>query len=419
MFTGDIAAFGIGMYFIPTITVLVGLASRLTDNKALIGAVGMIWSVSWFLPQLVAARIVRGKPREKPYLVIPSIIGRQAFILFAAWLYFTAAQQPILTVWLLILAVLVFNICDALAGVAWFDMLSRALSPRIRGRSMAIGQLISAVGGIGVGIAIERILAPDGLPFPLNYAVIFSSAWAAFMVSLIIILFLRENPLTDEAVKQSQQSTFMADLRVILSTDRLFRRTLLARFLTLIEVLAAPFYVVFGQDQLNLPDSSVGQFSLAFILGSIVGIVLFGWQHDRFGTRRVLQASSTMQFVAPALCLALALAPVVVAQAPVVAYAMMLLAVALNGAVSHSLVLGYLGYVMDNAAERYRATYVGVFNTVSGIASLTPVFGGALIDALTGALGNTQSYAIVFGIVVVMVGAGLLIAFRLPHVAHT
>ncbi|MGQ9904346.1 MAG: MFS transporter [Anaerolineae bacterium] len=419
VFTGDIAAFGIGMYFIPTITVLVGLASRLTDNKALIGAVGMIWSVSWFLPQLVAARIVRGKPREKPYLVIPSIIGRQAFILFAAWLYFTAAQQPILTVWLLILAVLVFNICDALAGVAWFDMLSRALSPRIRGRSMAIGQLISAVGGIGVGIAIERILAPDGLPFPLNYAVIFSFAWAAFMVSLIIILFLRENPLTDEAVKQSQQSTFMADLRVILSTDRLFRRTLLARFLTLIEVMAAPFYVVFGQDQLNLPDSSVGQFSLAFILGSIVGIVLFGWQHDRFGTRRVLQASSTMQFVAPALCLALALAPVVVAQAPVVAYAMMLLAVALNGAVSHSLVLGYLGYVMDNAAERYRATYVGVFNTVSGIASLTPVFGGALIDALTGALGNTQSYAIVFGIVVVMVGAGLLIAFRLPHVAHT
>lgn len=418
VFTGDIVMFGIGIYFIPTITVLVGLASKLTSDKALIGAVGMIWSVSWFLPQLVAARIVRGKQRQKPYLIIPSIIGRQAFILFAIWLLVTDAQQPILTVWLLMLAILVFNICDALAGVAWFDMLSRALSPRMRGRSMTIGQFISAIGGIGVGLAVERILAPDGLPFPLNYAVIFTCAWAAFTVSLIIIFFLRENPVTDETVKQSRQISFFADLRAILSTDALFRRALLARFLTAVEAMAAPFYVVFSREQLNLPDSSIGVFSLAYILGSIAGIVLFGWQHDRFGTRRVLQASSTMQFVAPALCLALALAPVVVAQAPVVAYAMMLLAVALNGAVSHSLVLGYLGYVMDNAAERYRATCVGVFNTVSGIASLTPVFGGALIDVLTGALGNTQSYAIVFGIVVVMVGAGLLIAFRLPPVAH-
>ena len=418
VFTGDIVTFGIGIYFIPTITVLVGLASKLTDDKALIGAVGMIWSVSWFLPQLVAARIVRGKRREKPYLIIPSIIGRQTFILFAVWLAVTEAQQPILAVWLLILSILLFNICDALAGVAWFDMLSRALTPRTRGRSMAVGQFIGAIGGIGAGLIVERILAPDGLPFPLNYAVIFTCAWAAFTVSLIIVFFLQENPATDETVQQSQASSFLADLREILATDHLFRRTLLARTLTAIEAMAASFYVVFSRERLNLPDSSIGLFSLAFILGSIAGIVLFGWLHDRFGTRRVLQASSTMQFVAPALCLALALAPFVVDNAPDIAFAVTLLAVGLNGAVSHSLVLGYLGYVMDNAAERHRATYVGVFNTVSGVVSLTPVLGGALIDALAGSLAGSLPYAVVFGLVVGVVGLGLTIAYRLPKVAH-
>jgi MFS family permease len=282
---------------------------------------------------------------------------------------------------------------------------------------MAIGQLIAAIGGIGVGLVVERILAPDGLPFPLNYAVIFTCAWTAFTVSLIIVFFLRENPVTEEAVQQSQQSSFFADLRQILATDVLFRRTLLARLLTAVEVMAAPFYVVFSREQLKLPDSSIGVFSLAYIVGSIAGIVLFGWQHDRFGTRRVLQASSTMQFLAPALCLALALTPFVSTQAPGVAYGMTLLAVGLNGAISHSLVLGYLGYVMDNAAERYRATYVGVFNTVSGLASLTPVLGGALIDALAGAVPGALPYAVVFGIVVVVVGAGLLIALRLPAAA--
>ncbi|MCS7059729.1 MAG: MFS transporter [Anaerolineae bacterium] len=414
VFTGDIITFSIGIYFIPTVTVLVGLASKLTDDKALIGAVGMMWSVSWFLPQLFAARLVRGKRREKPYLIIPSLIGRQMFILFAAWLFFTEAQQPILTIWLLILAILIFNICDALAGVAWFDMLSRALSPRMRGRSMAIGQFIGAIGGVGVGLVVERILAPDGLPFPLNYAVIFTCAWLAFTVSLVIILFLQENPVTEEAVRHSQRSSFFTDLRAIVATDALFRRVLLARFLTAVEVMAAPFYVVFGREQLNLPDSSIGAYSLAFIIGSIAGIVLFGWQHDRFGTRRVLQASSSMQFIAPALCLVLAIVPVVSAELRGVAYGMTLLAVGLNGAVSHSLVLGYLGYVMDNSAERYRATYVGVFNTISGLASLTPVLGGALMNNLSGTLEGALPYAVVFAIVVGVVGAGLLIAFRLP-----
>jgi MFS family permease len=415
VFTGDVVTFSVGIYFIPTITILTGLASKLTDDKALIGVIGMAWSVTWFLPQLVAARIVHGKKREKPYLIIPSIIGRQTFLLFALWLLATQARQPILTVWLLFLAILIFNICDALAGVAWFDMLARALTPRMRGRSMAVGQLIAAVGGIGAGVVVERMLAPEGLPFPVNYAVIFLFAWSCFMASLVIVFFLQENPVTDESLRQSHESSFARDLGHILRTDRLFIKTVTARFLVSIEVVAASFYVVFIRERLGLPDAVVGQFSLAFIVGSIAGIVLFGWLHDRFGTRRVLQASSTMQFAAPLLAFAIAAVPAVADAAPDVATAALLLAVALNGAVSHSLVLGYLGYVMDNAPERVRATYVGIFNTVSGVVSLAPVLGGALINtlALTGPL--TAAYAVVFGLVVAAVGAGLLLAFRLPR----
>ena len=414
VFTGDVVTFSVGIYFIPTITVLTGLASALTTDKALIGLIGMAWSVTWFLPQLVAARLMHGKKREKPYLIVPSIIGRQVFLLFALWLIFTEAQEPILTIWLLFLAILIFNICDALAGVAWFDMLSRALTPRVRGRSMAIGQFIAAIGGIGAGLVVQHVLSPEGFPFPANYAFVFLCAWACFMASLVIVFFLQENPVTDESLRQTRASSFQQDLRHILRTDRLFRRTILARFLVSIEVMAASFYVVFIREQLNLPDAVIGQFTLAFILGSVAGIVLFGWLHDRFGTRRVLQASSTMQFVAPLLALGVASIPALVATSPELAVNLLLVSVALNGAVSHSLLLGYLGYVLDNAAERHRATYVGVFNTVNGVVSLAPVLGGMLINTLAGFVPLSSAYAVVFGITVALVGVGMLLSFRLP-----
>lgn len=71
---------------------LVGLASQLTEDKTLIGVVGMTWSVTWFLPQLVAAHLVRGKRWQKPYLIIPSLIGRNGLLLMALWLLITQAQ---------------------------------------------------------------------------------------------------------------------------------------------------------------------------------------------------------------------------------------------------------------------------------------------------------------------------------------
>lgn len=63
-FFGDMGAFNIGMYFMPTTTILVGLASLLTDDKALIGIVGLAWKASWYLPQLLAARLLHGRPRK-------------------------------------------------------------------------------------------------------------------------------------------------------------------------------------------------------------------------------------------------------------------------------------------------------------------------------------------------------------------
>lgn len=414
-FTGDIAAFMVGTYFIPATTVLVGLASQLTNDKTLIGVVGMTWSVTWFLPQLVAAHIVRGKRWQKPYLMIPSLIGRNALLLIALWLLVTQAQAPILTIWVLVGCLTLFNVCDALAGVAWFDMMSRALSPRMRARSVSVGQFIGGLFGIGAGLIVERVLQPDGLPFPQNYAFIFGCTWLCMAISLAIISLLQENPMAETEHAHTQNSDFITSLKEATRTDPVFRRVMIVRLLTGIELMAASFYLVFAKDQLGLDDSATGIFNIALIIGGIGGIALFGWLADRFTALSVVRAASLMQFAAPLLALIYALAALPHgAPARDLALAGFIAIFALRGAIEHSLVLGALGYLLDSAPERHRAMYVGAINTLGGVVALSPVAGGVWIDALAARGQALVGYVVMFGFVSLLAACGSWLSFRLP-----
>lgn len=414
-FTSDTATFIAGTYFIPASTVLVGLAAQLTDDKALIGAVGMVWSVTWFLPQLFAARMVRGKRKQKPYLMIPSLIGRNLFLVIALWLLVTQAQAPTLTVWVLIGCLALFNICDALAGVAWFDMLSRTLSPRMRARSLSIGQFIGGIFGIGAGLIVQRVLAPDGLPFPQNYAFIFGCTWICMQISLVLISFMREIPMAEEEHRQTEGTDFIASLKQAWHGDKLFRRVLVVRVLTGMQLMAASFYLVFAQEELGVPESATGTFNIALIFGGISGIALFGWLADRFTSLSVVRAAGLMQLTAPLIALVFGLANLVsadVAGAALVAFSMVFV---LQGAIEHSLVLGILGYLLDSAPERHRAMYVGAINTLSGVVALTPLLGGIWIDANQARGFDQLGYLTVFAFVCACVSAGLLLSLRLPR----
>ena len=416
-FTGDIAFFVIATYFIPITTVLVGLVSELTDNKALIGAVGTTWLAVWYLPQLFGARLIRGQRYQKKYVVISALIGRQAFLLLALWLALTRAEQPLLTVWLLLAAIAVFSLTDAIAGVAWFDIMSRALSPRMRGRVITFAQLAATVIGLSISVLTRYLLDPKVLAFPLNYAVIIGLAWLAMAASLAMFLFLRENPLTEAALQHANETGFITNLKFAINSDPVFRRLLLARLFTGVEVMAASFYIVFIKESLKLDDSAIGTFTQVLIIGAMAGLVLFGWLNERFGARRVIQASTTFQFLGPLLALVIALLPVLLSQYPAIAFGIMVVVMGLRGAVEHSLVLGFVGYVMDYAPERNRAMYVGVINTVSGVVSLMPILGGFLLEALLPS-GSSLAYSVVFGITALLVGMGLVLAYRLPKVAN-
>jgi len=421
-FGGDSMLWGIGTYFIPLTTVITALASKLTQDKALIGMLSLAWYVAYLLPQLVAARLVHGKRRTKPYTIIPSIIGRPVILLFAAWLFFTHASQPTLTVWLLIGMITTLMVFDAFASQGWFDMMGRALSPRARARMITVSSLLAAVCGLGVGLVVERVLSSDQLPFPTNYALLFFLAWLFITLSLVSMMYIKERVGEAGRVADSAAApqAFGTTLRLAWRTDPAFRRMLLARVLTGVENMAAAFYVVFARERLGLPDSAIGVFTIAYIVGGLVGVTVFGWLSGRFGPRRVINAASILQAIAPliALLVATSLLTGLAALGPLTTVALVLV-MGINGAVNRSTQVGFFSYAQDSAPEADRPVYVGAVSTIGGTASLLPLAGGAMIDLLTHAGLVALAYPSLFCIAAIAATIGMWISFGLPQPKHT
>jgi MFS family permease len=410
-FGGDSMLWGIGTYFIPLTTVITALAAQLTTDKSLIGLISLAWYVAYLLPQLVAARMVHGKRRTKPFSVVPAIIGRQTLLIFALWLFITQASQPSLTVWILIIMITILMIFDAFTSQAWFDMFGRALTPRTKARVITVNQLLASFGGIGAGLIVAEVLSSQTLPFPNNYALLFFLAWVFIMLSLGAMLFIRERVSVEAPAEATTTSHFNAKLREAWRSDPAFRRILLARLFSGVENMAAAFYVVFALERMGLPQSSIGIFTIAVVVGGLIGIIFFGWLADRFGSRRVVNAACTLQFIAPFITLLIALLPV---QSTQLAFIGITLVMAINGAVNRSVMVGFFSYAQDSAPEADRPIYVGAVSTIAGTASLLPLLGGLMINAFTSAGLNGLAYIVLFAFAAGMAAIGAWLSYSLP-----
>jgi MFS family permease len=412
----DIHFFNLGTYFAPVTVVLVALAARLTDDNFLIGLISPAWGAGWALPQLIAARLVHAKPRMKPYVVIPGLIGRQTFLIVALWLYFTKAENAVLTVWLLIAAVLVFAVADALATVAWFDMMSRNITARNRSRLFAISQFAASIFGVSIGLfVITPIFSDSGLPFPMNYTFAIGMAWVCFFVSWMGVNFVREEDGEILTHPENVETPHFGRLIwTALRHDKVMLRVLLARLFTAFEFMVATFYIVFIQQRLNLPDSSTATLNIALTIGSLIGLAGLGWVADRFGAHLVTKFASFTQCATPILAFIVATFPVIADTSPNLAIGIFVVVMALNGIVGHSLVLGFLNYILEIAQPTHRAVYIGIFNTMHGLMALTPPLAGVFINIMSPLLSFNTTYSILFGVVAILVAIGFAFSLRLP-----
>jgi hypothetical protein len=407
VFLGDWTLFGFGIALVNPSTVMPALVRSLTPSAPLIGLVETIRTGAWLVPQIFVAWALSGTNVSRRHLLVPYLGSRLSLALVAPVLLLAAASRPGIALGGFFALVTLFFVLDAVGSLPWFDLFTITLSPLHRSRLIGTAQLLAGAGGIAIGYLVSRILAAPLLGFPSSYAVLFAAA-AAFMGLEIAALSFLKVP-ADPAVRKRIPFRAFVSLAVqIFVRDRVYRTLVVVRLLVGACGLAIPFYIVFGLDVLGLGPESVGVFTAAQVVGSIVSAPLMALLSEKRGRTSVIRVVAVMALLLPLAGLALLLLKASAGQA--VLTVLLAAIFFLLGGVNNGNMAGFTNYLLDHAPAAQRAVYVGLANSLNGLILAAPVLGGWLLGAF--------SWPALFGVTAAVSLVGLIATGRLHEPAR-
>jgi MFS family permease len=344
--------------------------SHFTDSPLLIGLISFLNMAGHLLPQLFVANAVERAPRKKFFPVtLGFLLERVPIFLLAPTAYFLAASRP---TWALATFFVLYTWNKIGVGViivGWQDMIAKIVPVDKRGRFFGITNFIGNGTGILGAVAVPIVL--DRFIFPLGYVISFAAAAVLILISWVFLSLTRE-PAVQSSKPPVSQLDYMRSLPQILSRDRNFRMYLLSQIVFSLSGMAIGFLAVYTVRTWNLSDAKAGGFTIALQIGLAVANLVFGFLSDRKGHKLSLE-----------ICMALstfALILAIVAPSPWWFF----LVFFLRGAVDAGIFISGISIVYEFTDAENRATYIGLANTIPGVAAaVAPLIGGWLVGAIS------------------------------------
>jgi MFS family permease len=333
----------------------------------------MISFLGWgglFLPQLFTANAVERAPRKKFFPVtLGFFLERLPILLLPFAVYFLATRRPVLTLVLFFLFYTWQNVGAGVILVGWQDMIAKIIPMESRGRFFGISNFIGNGTGILGALAVPFIL--EKYTFPLGYVFTFAIAGGMFFLSWVFLSLTRE-PAVYTSKPPVSQMNYLRSLPEVLRRDRNFRMYLLAQIIFAVSGMATGFLVVYSVQTWHLPDAVASGFMIALQVGMTLAYLFFGFLSDRKGHKLNLEICLVLN----ALLLVLA----IIAPSPWWFFPIFFL----RGAVNAGSFVSGISIVYEFTDPENRPTYIGLANTVPGVAaSLAPLFGGWLAGVMS------------------------------------
>ena len=395
---GDYVFFSMGLAFFDAYTVIPTFIKTTVGSTVLIGALSAIRVLALNLPQILAASVLATQRRKKPFLVWSSTVGRLPLLGLALVTLLWMRSAPWLAVGALVLAAIPFLVSEALNGITWPALIGKVVPDKVRGRFFGLGQILSSLGAMGSGILMRQILGAGGWSDTTRWATIFGFAFVGTMLSVVSMLFIREQAEDRPAADRLDIMKSVRAMIVYVRSDSCLRNVVLGQIVLNIAIAAFPFFVVRAREILPGGDAMIGWFVVLQNLGGMIGALVCGTLIDHIGGRTALRACA----VAETLSL-LAAAAVAVLPVPQILYP---LAFFLVGFTIGSMWWSFTSYLLDIATDEQRPVYLaasGILNSPTFIFSF--IVGGLFQIVLP--------EAVLAGAAAVSL-TGLVIVWRLP-----
>ena len=351
----DGSLYWLALSFISASTIVPLFISKLTTSTVPIGIAAMIAQSGWSLPQVLTANWAERVPRQRPLVIyLSAVLERPPFWLLAIAAAL-AGKWAMLSLGLFLVAYAARILGGGMVAPAWQDMIARVIPLQRRGRFWGLTSSL----GVGCGVAGSILSAwlLRTLPFPRSFLVLFLMAAVLVTISWFFLAQTREPAQPVTAPRQSQRQ-FLAGLPALVRQDPAFRRFLLARVLLALAAMGSGFVTLSALRRWSVSDATVGIYTALQLIGMTAGNLLFGWLGDRRGHKRSLEWG--------ALAYGCAFAVAWLAPGPGWYYATFVFLGIAAGAMTVS---GMMVVLEFSGAER-RPTYIGIGNTVVGVASV-------------------------------------------------
>ena len=360
----EVASFFFGLSFISASTMVPLFISKLTDSPLPVGLAAVIAQSAWFLPQLFTARAVERLARKKPVVVNLGLFLERAPIWVLVIAALTAGQSAGLALGLFLIGYAWAGLGAGAVATAWQDLIARCFPADRRGRFFGVSMFIgTSMGTIGAALSTQLL---ERFPFPTNFVYTFLIAATGISVSWFFLSLTREPVQPVNTPRQSHQE-FWAQIPHIPRRDHNFRRFLIARLLLAMGGMGTGFVTVAAVQQWQVPDSMVGAFTAAMLVGQTLGNLIFGLLADRLGHKLPLELGALASLAAFVLAW---LAPSAESYFAVFA---------LLGITLGAIIVSGILVVMEFGEPSRRPTYVGMVNTGVGLVSVAaPLLGAGL-----------------------------------------
>ena len=361
--------FRLGMAFSEPYSLIPVFLHAFTPSRSVIGLIISMIRAGNSLPQLLVAKFLLHRAREKPVLVLAIWLRWLSWFLLSAITFFFGARYPLLVLVSLMVLLSLFSIGGGIASVPFFTLISRAIPPERRGRFMGLRQFIGGLLAIAGGYLVKLILASESLPFPRNYGLLFFLTSAIIGTGYVALSLFREEPAPSRQDTKPEPQPFGYILRRLLREYPPLRLVILAEITSSVILMSLPFFVLHAREALNLPASFVGYLVMAQMFGGVFSNFLWAKLSDSYGNRTVIWGTSAVAVLAIFLAL--------VGRSFLVTLLVFLFA----GSYLSGSGIGFYNYVMEIGTAKARPILISAFGTLILPIYFYPLIGGILADA--------------------------------------
>jgi MFS family permease len=365
--------------FIDSETVLIWFLAQLDVSNFLLGLVTPIRMGGSFLPQILASGYLQRKPYRLPFYRVVSAF--RCTLLFCLVLVVTLVppySSWIVTAFFIIL--IIYGLGSGLIAIPFVDIVGKVIPSTQRGTFFSRRLFWGGILGLGASSLVGYVLSePGGLRFPVNVALLFLLAFVAYMFAALAWSFVKETPSTVDPVRASLTEQFRRGMG-LLRDDAAYRTMIVVRLAWTLAQASGPFYVVYAKAVLGIPAQMVGLYLAVRTASTILSNLIWGRISHRRGNWRMMQIATVIGLSMPVSVLFIGLLAVKMPHTLFWLSRLFTVVFVASGAFITSSMIGGMGCLLDIAPPAERPLYIGVTNTVWGIALFVSSLGGLIVD---------------------------------------